>query len=123
MTSLKPYMIRAIYDWIVDNNLTPHLLVATEDTDAVVPEAVIEDGKIILNVRPEAVQHLSMGNDKVEFSACFSGKSMNLIIPIPAILAIYAKEDGKGMVFNEEEDPSHALESKTPIKPELHIVK
>ena len=124
MNSLKPYLIRAIFEWIVENSLTPHLLVATENTGAVVPETFIADGKIVLNIRPEATQGLSMGNEIIEFDARFSGKSMHLIIPVPAVLAIYSKEDGKGMVFNEDDnDPTRPPEENVPVKPELHIVK
>jgi len=103
MTSLKPYLIRSIYEWIIDNNLTPHLLVDAEDTSAILPKEFIEDGKIVLNIRPEAIQGLSLGNQEIEFNARFSGKPMHISTPITAVLAIYAKENGKGMIFDQED--------------------
>lgn len=125
MTSLKPYLIRAIYEWIVDNNLTPHLLVDVSHSDAVVPMAFVEDGKIVLNIRPEAVHSLSLGNDTIQFSARFSGKSMQIVIPVAAVLAIYAKENGKGMIFDHDEnDDAPPPEKKPPPgKPNLRVVK
>ena len=104
MTSLKPYLIRSIYQWILDNNLTPYLLVDAENTNAILPTQFIDDGKIVLNIRPEAVEALSLGNELIEFNARFSGKSMHIIAPVVAVMALYAKENGKGMVFNPEDD-------------------
>ena len=90
MTSLKPYLIRSIYEWIVDNDLTPHLLVDAENSNAVLPQQFIEDGKIILNIIPQAIQGLILGNTDIQFSARFSGKPMNIVAPIAAVMAIYA---------------------------------
>ncbi len=73
MTPLKPYLIRSIYEWIIDNNLTPHLLVNAEESETVLPEKYIEDGRIVLNIRPEAIQGLTLGNEHIEFNARFSG--------------------------------------------------
>jgi stringent starvation protein B len=126
MTSLKPYLIRSIYEWIIDNNLTPHLLVDAEDTRAILPNEFIEDGKIVLNIRPEAIQGLSLGNDEIEFNARFSGKSMHIVTPITAVLAIYAKENGKGMIFDQEDsdgDEPQPPVKKPTAKPTLRIVK
>lgn len=125
MTSLKPYLIRSIYEWIIDNNLTPHLLVDAEDTRAILPTEFIEDGKIVLNIRPEAIQGLSLGNDEIEFNARFSGKPMHIVTPITAVLAIYAKENGKGMIFDQEDsDGDEPPPVKKPTaKPNLRIVK
>lgn len=124
MTSLKPYLIRSIYEWIVDNNLTPHLLVDAEDVDAVLPQAFIEDGKIVLNIRPEAIQGLSLGNEEIHFNARFSGKPMHIIAPITSVLAVYAKENGKGMIFDrEDDDDAPPPETNSPSKPTLRIVK
>ena len=103
MTSLKPYLIRSIYEWILDNSLTPHLLVDAEDSDAILPKDFIEEGKIVLNIRPEAIQGLTLGNEEIQFNARFSGKAMHIITPIKAVLAIYAKENGKGMIFDQDE--------------------
>lgn len=126
MTSLKPYLIRSIYEWIIDNNLTPHLLVDAKDTRAILPTEFIEDGKIVLNIRPEAIQGLSLGNDEIEFNARFSGKPMHIVTPITAVLAIYAKENGKGMIFDQEDndgDDEPPPVKKPTAKPNLRIVK
>ncbi|MDO9140845.1 MAG: ClpXP protease specificity-enhancing factor [Methylobacter sp.] len=126
MTSLKPYLIRSIYEWIVDNNLTPHLLVDAENTNAILPIEFIEDGKIVLNIRQEAIQGLSLGNEEIEFNARFSGKPMHIVTPVSAVLAIYAKENGKGMIFDQEDDndePPQPPAKKTAAKPNLRVVK
>jgi stringent starvation protein B len=126
MTPLKPYLIRSVYEWIVDNRLTPHLLVNAEDSNAVLPLQFAENGRIILNIRPEAVDALSLGNELIEFNARFSGKAMHLVVPVPAVLAIYAKENGKGMIFDPEDDsgPENGSAPKKPSeKPNLRIVK
>jgi stringent starvation protein B len=125
MTSLKPYLIRSIYEWIIDNNLTPHLLVDAENTDAVLPQDFIDDGKIVLNIRPEAIQGLSLGNEEIQFHARFAGKSMHIITPIAAVMAIYAKENGKGMIFEQDdgEDDEPPPAKKSTSKPHLRIVK
>ncbi|MGD0959658.1 MAG: ClpXP protease specificity-enhancing factor [Methylomonas sp.] len=135
MTSLKPYLIRSIYEWLVDNNLTPHLLVNAEYPGSVLPTNFIENGKIVLNIRPEAVQGLLLGNEEIQFNARFAGKAMHITTPTKAILAIYAKENGKGMVFDIEEDDDDGVDNNddntpppqpTPRvvkKPQLKIVK
>lgn len=104
MNSLKPYLIRAIYDWVVDNNFTPYLLVNAEAPNVVVPRQYVQDGKIVLNLRPQAVHGLSLGNHNIMFNARFGGSPMQVDVPIKAVLAIYAQENGKGMVFDEDED-------------------
>lgn len=128
MTSLKPYLIRSIYEWILDNRLTPYLLVDAENNNAVLPTQFVDDGKIVLNIRPEAVEALSLGNETIEFNARFSGKPMHIIVPVVAVMAIYAKENGKGMVFNPEDDdvddtPPTPPEKTPPTKPTLRVVK
>ncbi len=124
MTSLKPYLLRSIYEWIIDNNLTPHLLVDASHPHAVLPEDYIDDGKIVLNMRPEAIQSLSLGNTTVEFNTRFNGQSMHIIAPVPAVLAIYAKENGKGMVFDQEdEDDSEPPPENKPPRSHLRVVK
>jgi stringent starvation protein B len=126
MTSLKPYLIRSIYQWIIDNNLTPYLLVDAENSQAILPKQLIEDGKILLNIRPEAIQGLSLENNAIEFNARFSGKPMHIFVPIVAVMAIYAKENGKGMVFDQEDEGSDEPpppEIKPPSRPALRVVK
>ncbi|MGZ5052751.1 MAG: ClpXP protease specificity-enhancing factor [Methylobacter sp.] len=126
MTSLKPYLIRSIYEWIIDNNLTPHLLVDADNDNSVLPREFVEDGKIVLNIRPEAIQGLSLGNEEIEFNARFSGKAMHIVTPISAVLAIYAKENGKGMIFDQDDndgDDEPPPAKKPPAKPNLRVVK
>jgi stringent starvation protein B len=126
MTPLKPYLIRSIYEWIVDNDKTPYILVDAGNRQAVLPTQYIEDGKIILNIRPQAIYKLVLGNEDIEFNAMFSGKNMHIIAPVSAVLAIYAKETGKGMVFDNEEideDETPPPENQTPKKPTLRVVK
>ena len=126
MTSLKPYLIRSIYEWIIDNDLTPHLLVDAENSQAILPQQFIEDGKIVLNIRPQAVQGLTLGNEEIQFNARFSGKPTHIVAPIAAVMAIYAKENGKGMIFDQEDeeaDKTPPPENKPPARPALRIVK
>ena len=126
MTSLKPYLIRSIYDWIIDNDLTPHLLVDAENKHAILPRQFIEDGKIVLNIRPQAVQGLTLGNDEIQFKAKFSGKPMHIVAPIAAVMAIYAKENGKGMIFDQEDEESDKTpppENNPPQRPTLRVIK
>jgi stringent starvation protein B len=104
MTSMRPYLLRAIHQWIVDNGLTPYLLVDATQPQVEVPNQYIENGKIILNTSPAAVQGLTLDNDWVSFSARFSGRAFSIFIPVSAILAVYAKENGKGMFFKPEEN-------------------
>ena len=103
MNSLKPYLIRAIYDWILDNSFTPFMLVDAAIDGTLVPEAFVEEGRIVLNLRPEAIKSLDLGNDFVSFNTRFSGKPMQVHVPIQAVLALYAQENGRGMVFDQEE--------------------
>ena len=126
MTSLKPYLIRSIYEWIVDNDLTPHLLVDAENSLAILPQQFIEDGKIVLNIKPQAVQGLMLGNEEIQFNARFSGKPIHIVAPIAAVMAIYAKENGKGMIFDQEDEESDKTpppENIPPTRPTLRVVK
>ena len=125
MTSLKPYLIRSIYEWIIDNDLTPHLLVDAENSNAILPRQFIEDGKIILNIRPQAIQGLVLGNNEIQFNARFSGKPMSIVAPVAAVMAIYAKENGKGMIFDQEDEEPESTppENTPPTRPTLRVVK
>lgn len=126
MTSSRPYLLRAIYEWIVDNSLTPYILVdATADT-VQVPVEHVNNGKIILNISPTAVMGLELSDDAVSFNARFSGKPMYVYAPVKAVLAVYAKENGRGMVFTEEDDDgSPEPDGGGPKKsqPKLRVVK
>ena len=103
LTSNKPYLLRAIYDWIVDNNATPHVVIFADNPQVIVPQQFVEDGKIILNISPSAAQDLLVDNDGVSFSARFGGKPFNIYSPIGAILALYASENSEGMSFDIED--------------------
>ena len=98
MTSTKPYMIRAIHEWCVDNQLTPHLLVEV-NAQTKVPMAFVKDGEIVLNLNFSATKDLHFTNEAVTFSARFSGVSNNLYVPISAVKGIFARENGQGMFF------------------------
>ncbi len=102
MTSTRPYLIRALYEWIEDNNLTPHILVNAEAPGVNVPKQHVHEGQIVLNINATAVRDLRLGNEWIEFSARFGGVSRTLLIPVTAVLAIYARENGHGMAFGEE---------------------
>lgn len=132
MSSQRPYLIRAIYQWLLDNQCTPYLLVNTNHEGVVVPEQYVRDARIVLNLAPDAINGLNMDNDWVSFSARFSGKAMDLFIPVIAIQAIYGKENNEGMFFPEEEPPTppststQSTKSVTKItggKPSLKLVK
>ncbi|WP_353250277.1 ClpXP protease specificity-enhancing factor [Salinisphaera sp. T31B1] len=109
MSSRRPYLIRALYDWVLDNDLTPHLLVAADADGVDVPrQFVTEDGKITVNISPGAVRGLSLDNALISFSARFSGQNYNVSLPPGAVLALYARENGEGMLFGEVEAPPTA---------------
>ncbi len=103
MTSNRPYLIRAIWQWITDNDLTPHLLVNADAEAVEVPRQFVEDGRVVLNISANAVRDLDMNNDYVTFNARFSGMPMNVLVPVSAVMGIYARENGQGMLFPEEE--------------------
>jgi len=103
MTSNKPYLIRALNEWIIDNHMTPFLLVDANVEGVEVPQQHIKDGKIILNIAPGAVQEIAIEDEWVYFSARFSGQAFMVNVPVNAVLAIYAKENGRGMMFAGDE--------------------
>lgn len=104
MTPNRPYLLRAFYDWIIDNKCTPYLVVDATYPAVKVPQQFVQNGQIVLNVLPSAVGNLQLGNDIVSFNARFSGHPFALSIPVKAVLAIYARENGAGTVFTLEED-------------------
>jgi len=104
MSSSRPYIIRALYEWIVENNFTPYILVDTAAESVMVPRSFVENGRIILNVSPDATHSLILGNDSITFNARFSGTGMDVVIPVGSVLAIYARENGQGMLFGEQDD-------------------
>jgi len=105
MTPSRPYLVRAIHDWIVDNGLTPQIVVNAAMAGVHVPPAYVQDGKIVLNIAGSAVRNLVLGNDHVEFSARFGGRPFEVSLPTAAVMAVYARENGVGMAFQEEEPP------------------
>jgi stringent starvation protein B len=119
MTSNRPYLIRALYEWIVDNNCTPHLLVNAADAQVIVPRQFVKDGRIVLNINPSAVRHLVMGNDAIVFSARFGGMAMEVFVPLSAVLGIYAQENGHGMLFQEDALSNQTVEEKTEPDPPI----
>lgn len=102
MNSSRPYLVRALYEWIVDNDCTPHILVNAEYPAVQVPQGFASDGQIVLNISPNAVRGLQMENDAVSFEGRFGGVAHSLYVPTGAILGIYARENGQGMVFELE---------------------
>ncbi|HWU70983.1 MAG TPA: ClpXP protease specificity-enhancing factor, partial [Pseudoxanthomonas sp.] len=102
MTSHRPYLLRALAEWIADNDMTPHLLVDATQAGVQVPASAVKEGKVVLNIAQRAVAHLLIDNDSVSFSARFGGVSYPVRVPIPAVLAIYARETGQGMALPDD---------------------
>jgi len=124
MTSNRPYLIRAIHEWLTDNQCTPHLLVDAEAQGVEVPRQHVKDGKIVLNLGPSAVEDLRIGNEEISFMARFGGVAQQVSIPVTAVLAIYARENGRGMMFSEEESgPEPDDSGPRPTRPSLKVVK
>ena len=108
MTSHRPYLLRALYEWIADNDMTPHLLVDAGQPGVQVPPHTIRDGKVVLNIAARAVSTLELGNEAVRFTARFGGVSHPVSVPVSAVLAIYARETGQGMALPEDTTPGDA---------------
>jgi len=128
MTPSRPYIMRALYEWIVDNDCTPYVLVDASVTDVMVPQQFVKDGQIVLNISPGAVMDLNIGNDAMAFNGRFGGVATDIYVPISAVVGIYARENGQGMVFEPEEStPPPEEPPPDPIKPKggpaLKIVK
>ncbi len=133
MTSSKPYLLNAIYQWIVDNDCTPYVLVNAYAPDVEVPMDFAKDGQIVLNVAPQAVVSLLIDDTGMSFNARFGGIPKDIFVPVAAILGIYAKENGQGMMFDEEPEPDPepghkkptlvSDRNKNPEKPSLRVVK
>jgi len=130
----RPYLLRAFYDWIVDSECTPHIIVDATQVGVEVPQKFVEDGKIVLNIAPKSVMQFSMNDDAVAFNARFSGQPMQVYVPLYAIEGIYARENGAGTIFPEEpayQALDNALENaetekadtKPSKRPSLTIVK
>ena len=122
--STKPYLVRAIYEWCVAEQFTPYLLVKV-DQNTLAPRAFIKDGKILLNLSPESIKDLLLGDAAITFTARFNGTPENLYLPISAVEGIYAKENGEGLFFEVKEDQEIDSKEtkKSPNKPKLTLVK
>ncbi len=122
----KPYLIRAIYDWCADNGYTPYLAVKV-DAHTRVPMGYVKDGEIVLNLSADAVRNLHLGNDVITCGGRFGGVAHEILVPVGAVISIFAKENGQGMAFQPEESgpvPPDGGEPAAPQgKPQLRVVK
>ena len=118
MKPRRPYLLRAIHEWISDSLCTPHIVVDATVKGVEVPRQYVKDGKIVLNVSWNATANLRLGNDELTFSGRFGGTSMSLCIPIQAVLAIYARETGQGMIFTDEDVAEAPTPSTAPTTTE-----
>ncbi|GAB6042591.1 ClpXP protease specificity-enhancing factor [Endothiovibrio diazotrophicus] len=130
MTPLRPHLIRALYDWVAENGFTPHILVHADGEGVSVPREHVQEGRIVLNIAARAVQRLSLGDEAVAFSARFGGVPREIYIPVASVLALYAAENGQGMVFSdmiggEPTPPPEPPAPEEPPKnrPTLRVVK
>ena len=112
MTPLKLYLLRAVYDWAVENGHTPHVIVDAGYPGVQVPSNSVQEGRVVLNISPRAVHRFELGTDAMRFSARFGGKPFDVECPLGAIRAIYARENGQGVGFPESDDPP------APVPPE-----
>ena len=111
MTPSRPYLIRALYEWIADNGCTPNIMVDANSPNTVVPQKYVQNGTITLNISQEATQNLRIGNDAIELQARFDAKVSNIYIPMPAVTAMFAAETNQGMRFSEQDIANYAKES------------
>lgn len=122
MTSSKPYLVRALYDWILDNDATPYILVDANIDQVMIPQGIANDGKVVLNLAPQAVENLEMTNQHLSFTARFNGVAEDIYCPMLSLLAIYARENGEGMMFPpEESEPADS--EKVSKGPTLTVIK
>ena len=131
MTSNRPYLLRALNEWICDNGMTPYLLVDAAREGVQVPTSAVKDGRVVLNIAPRAVAQLVLDNRDVRFVARFGGVSQSVIVPMPAVLAIYAQETGQGMMLPDDgaqmpdDDPADPAPEggEPPKRSHLRVVK
>ncbi|MGO0308061.1 ClpXP protease specificity-enhancing factor [Endozoicomonas acroporae] len=138
MTSSRSYIARALYEWILDNDCTPYILVDAYRRGVEVPQEFVKDGQIVLNISPTAVRALNIGNDYIMFDGRFGGRALTITVPVPALMAIYAQENGQGMVFEaeplDEQEEAEEVQAevpdeepppppKKPGRPHLKVVK
>ena len=132
MKPSRPYIMRALYEWIVDNGCTPYILVDASGEDVVVPQQYVKDDQIVLNISPGAVIDLVISNEAVTFNGRFGGVATDIIVPVTSVIGIYARENGQGMVFEAEEmapagpgddEPPPSGPSRPEGRPSLKVVK
>jgi stringent starvation protein B len=133
MSPSRPYLLRALNEWIVDNGATPQILIDSTNAEVEIPDSVRTRDKVVLNISPNAVRDLQIDNEFVSFVARFSGVSHGVLVPIDAVEAIYARENGQGMMFPEPEpgadadgvddDASDDGQSQKKGKPDLKVIK
>jgi stringent starvation protein B len=125
----RPYLLRAMHEWVSDSQHTPHIIVDAERPGVTVPRTYVKDGKIVLNLSLTATQNLSLGNEWIEFGARFAGVVHFIRVPIAAVLGIYARETGEGMVFSDQDlgpeppPPPATSEEQGERRSHLKIVK
>ena len=123
--STRPYLIRAIYEWCVDSGLTPYLAVRVDERTEV-PQAFVKDGEIVLNLSAGAVRNLEMGNEMITCSGRFGGVPFDIMVPVAAVIGIFARENGQGLVFqggDSQQPPPASGNDMAKPKPHLKIVK
>lgn len=132
MTPSRPYIMRALYEWIADNECTPYMLVDASVKDVLVPRQFVKEGQIVLNISAGAVVDLEISNDAVSFNGRFGGVATDIYVPVSAVIGIYARENGQGMVFDAEDNPddgdappdgSPTKPSRPEGRPSLKVVK
>ncbi len=121
MTSNRAYLLRALYEWITDNGLTPHVLVDTEVGGVDVPDHTVQKGKVVLNIAAGATEQLLLDNEFICFKARFSGKPYQINVPMDAVIAIYARENGQGMMFAKDDSPQPPVDGSDDPPPRSHL--
>lgn len=122
MTPRRPYLFRAFYDWILDNDLTPYIVVNTSVYGVLVPQEFVQNNQIVLNIAPQSVGQYVSNNEQIEFNARFSGVPQHIVVPMAAVEAIYARENGVGLGF-EDEPQYQRLQEKQNNQPETPPAK
>lgn len=121
MTSNRPYLLRALYEWITDNGLTPHVLVDASYDGVEVPSHAVQQGKVVLNIASSATENLQLENDTIFFKARFSGQPFPITVPMAAVIAIYARENGQGMMFAQDDSPPPSADDPDDSPPRSHL--
>lgn len=129
MTSTKPYLIRAIYEWIAANDCTPYIMVNARLPSVIVPQKHVKNGLIVLSISSLSTKNLKITDEEISFEAKFEGSAFNILLPIDAVISIFTKENGRGMIFTPDFDrqmgvePSAPMSKPKPAKPHLTLIK